>query len=62
MGVSRDFREMGRVGEVVIKMSLVEFREHVEWLEMIAPHDGATQDWRKDLDRIDPPEREDHPS
>lgn len=61
MKVSRDYRLTGLSGEVMITMSLAEFREHVEWLETYEPHDGATHNWRQDLDRIDPPEPEDPP-
>lgn len=45
-----------RPRDVEIRMSLDEFRETVEWLETICPQDGATRDWRAELDRIDPPE------
>jgi hypothetical protein len=52
--VHRDHRR--RLGlEVEIKMTLDEFRETVEWLEGVDPHDGATKDWRLWLDSIDPP-------
>jgi hypothetical protein len=44
---------------VRLEMSLAEFREHVEWLEMIDPDDGCTIDWRAELDRIDPPDSDD---
>lgn len=43
---------------VNIQMTLDEFRETVEWLEMIDWGDGATKEWRKELDSIDPPEME----
>lgn len=39
---------------VTLSMTLVEFRQTVEWLEGLDPYDGATKDWRKELDRIDP--------
>lgn len=53
MRVERYFNR--RPYDVEIRMSLDEFRETVEWLEAISPHDGATRDWRAELDRIDPP-------
>jgi hypothetical protein len=55
--VSRDGRS--RTAEVLIGMTLGEFRETVEWLESLAPADGCTRDWRKWLDEIDPPEADD---
>lgn len=55
MIVKRDYR-LG--GGVMIKMTADEFRETVEWLEMLDPHDGATQEWRQALDRVDPPKSE----
>ena len=45
-------------GLVKIEMGLDEFRETVEWLEMIDPNDGCTHDWRAQLDRLDPPTEE----
>jgi hypothetical protein len=54
---TRDYRwNVLAGGRVTVEMTLTEFRETVEWLEMIDPHDGATRDWRAELDRIDPPE------
>lgn len=44
---------------VTLEMTLAEFREHVEWLEELASHDGCTRDWRATLDRIAPGERDD---
>lgn len=38
-----------------IVMTRDEFRETVEWLEVVDPSDAATREWRKELDRIDPP-------
>lgn len=49
----------GRARVVTLTMSLGEFREHVEWLELLSPHDGCTHDWRAALDHIDPPDDED---
>lgn len=39
---------------VQVSMTVDEFRGYVEWFEMIAPHDGATRDWRECLDWLDP--------
>jgi hypothetical protein len=47
-----------RADRVTLAMARAEFREHVEWLEGMAPQDGCTRDWRAELDRIDPPETE----
>lgn len=54
MMASIDYRH--RVPQVTLRMTLVEFRETVEWLETLDPSDGATQDWRAELDHVDPPE------
>jgi hypothetical protein len=50
--VTRDRRERSK--EITITMPLDEFRETVEWLEMIDPHDLCTHNWRVELDRVDP--------
>lgn len=55
MIVTRDYR---RGGEVTIRMALPEFRDTVEWLEILDPYDRATAEWRQELDRIDPPDLE----
>ena len=39
---------------VHLRMTEDEFRETVEWLEGLAPEDGATKDWRAQLDRLFP--------
>lgn len=53
----RNYRERARSAQAVnLRLSLVEFREHVEWLEGLAYGDGATTSWREELDRIDPPQ------
>lgn len=44
-----------RPAAVVLTMTLEEFREMVEWLEELSPHDGCTKDWRAALDQVDPP-------
>jgi hypothetical protein len=51
-----DYRRPRRVH---LEMSEDEFRETVEWLEMVDPHDRATKDWRAELDRLFPPEEDD---
>jgi len=53
MIVHRDHR-IRRGLDVEIKMTLAEFRETVEWLEIVDPNDGATKNWRAWLDEIDP--------
>lgn len=53
----RDHRRHGG-GEIVLTMLVAEFREHVEWLEDLAPRDGATKDWRELLDELVPPDHE----
>lgn len=54
MRASIDYRRT-RPRTVTLTMPLSEFREHVEWLEEMAPRDGCTKDWRAQLDWIDPP-------
>lgn len=39
---------------VRLEMTQDEFREHVEWLEMIQPRDGCTRDFRAQYDRLFP--------
>lgn len=56
MRASIDYR--GRPRMVTLTMPLTEFRETVEWLEAMDSQDGATREWRAELDRIDPPEDE----
>jgi hypothetical protein len=57
MRASIDYRARPRT--VTLTMPLSEFREHVEWLEVIDENDGCTKDWRAILDQIDPPSTED---
>lgn len=45
-------------GMVNIEMTLTEFRETVEWVELLSSDDGFTRDLRAELDRIDPPDTE----
>lgn len=52
MIVERDYRD----NTVHVTMGFLEFCETVEWLELIAPRDGATEEWRQQLRKIDPPE------
>jgi hypothetical protein len=52
MRASYDFRDR----TVRVAMSRREFIETVEWLETVDPHDGATKDWREELDRLFPSE------
>lgn len=54
MIVERDYRR----DEVTIRMTSDEFRETVEWLELVDPHDAATADWRAELDRLLPAREE----
>ncbi len=52
MNVSRDFRPV--MHDITIRMSLAEFREHVEWLESLDRENGCTREMRGWLDRVDP--------
>lgn len=54
MIASADYRHWypGSGPKITLTMTADEFREHVEFLETVAPHDGCTRDWRKQLDRL----------
>ncbi len=52
MVVSRDFRRTATA--ITIRMSLADFREHVEWLESFDRENGCTREMRMWLDRVDP--------
>lgn len=50
----RDYRD----GTVYLTMTDEEFHQTVEWLEVVAPEDRATADWRRELDHQYPPRDE----